>query len=56
MKAPTLSDIYAGIGYTVNKGFVVCELNFDSLGLCNIETEFVRFDKDETIKFQRIFK
>lgn len=56
MKAPTLSDIYAGIGYTVNKGFVVCELNFDSLGLCNIETEFVRFDKDETIKFQRTFK
>lgn len=56
MKVPTLSDIYAGIGYTINKGFVVCELNFDSYGLCNIETEFVRFDKDETVKFQRTIK
>ena len=56
MKVPTLSDIYAGIGYIINKGFVVCELNFDSYGLCNIETEFVRFDKDETVKFQRTIK
>lgn len=56
MKVPTLSDIYAGIGYTINKGFVVCELNFDSYGLCNIETEFVRFDKDETVKFQMTIK
>lgn len=56
MKVPTLSDIYAGIGYTINKGFVVCELNFDSYGLCNIETEFVRFDKNETVKFQRTIK
>lgn len=56
LKVPCLCDVYAGIGYVVNKGFVVCELNFDDLGLCNMETEFVRFDEKDNIKFQRVFR
>ena len=40
----------------VNRGFLVCELNFDSLGLTNIETDFIRFDMDDNIKFQKTFR
>lgn len=56
MKVPCLCDISSGPTYVVNKGFIVCSLHFDSEGLCHIETEYVRFEKDKNIKFERILR
>lgn len=55
MKVPTLSDVYAGEGYVINKGFVVCEVMFDDFGLYYIDTEFIDLNKDDIIKFRRVF-
>ncbi len=55
MKVPTLSDVYAGEGYVINKGFVVCEVMFDDFGLYYIDTEFIDLNKDDIIKFRRIY-
>lgn len=56
MKVPCLCDISSGPSYVVNKGFIVCTLHFDKEGLCHIETEYIRFDKDKNIKFERILR
>lgn len=53
-RVPALCDVSGGFNYTVNKGFLVCELNFDSVGLCNIESEYINFDGDN-ISFVRKF-
>lgn len=53
MKIPTLSDVYAGEEYVINKGFVVCEVSFDDFGLYYIDTEFYDLEKDDSIKFRR---
>ena len=56
IKVPCLCDISSGPVYVVNKGFIVCNLHFDSEGLCHIETEYIRFDQDKNIKFERTLR
>ena len=53
-RVPALCDVSGGFNYVVNKGFLVCELNFDNLGLCNFKSEYVNFDGDNII-FSRKF-
>ena len=55
MKVPTLSDVYAGEEYVINKGFVVCEVKFDDFGMYYIDTEYIDLERDESIKFKRTF-
>ena len=55
MKVPTLSDVYAGEEYIINKGFVVCEIKFDDFVMYYVDTEFINFDRDDNIKLRRIF-
>lgn len=51
-KVPSLSDVSGGFNYVVNRGFLVCEICFDDLGLTYLESEFINFDGDN-IKFVR---
>lgn len=55
MKVPTLSDVYAGEEYVINKGFVVCDIVFDDFGMYYIDTEFVDLEREDVIKFRRTF-
>ena len=40
-KVPSLSDVSGGFNYVVNRGFLVCEICFDDLGLTYLESEFI---------------
>ena len=53
-RVPALCDVSGGFNYVVNKGFLVCSLNFDNFGLCNVDSEYINFN-GENIVFNRKF-
>lgn len=43
-RVPALCDVSGGFTYVVNKGFLVCDISFDNVGLTNIKSEYINFD------------